>query len=96
MTISIEPPAVSTRDLKQNPAQVVQRVLELGDHVITAHGHPTGVRVVRDEGGPQQWISGTALNQAALPGISDVSRRDMHVQRNTPADNPTSTWSAAQ
>ncbi|QAY69368.1 type II toxin-antitoxin system Phd/YefM family antitoxin [Xylanimonas protaetiae] len=53
----------STRELKQNPAAVIKRVLETGDEVeITAHGHPTGVRLVPDApGGPAPWVQGSVL-----------------------------------
>lgn len=59
----------STRELKQNPAAVIKRVLETGDEVeITAHGHPTGVRLVPDApGGPAPWVKGTLLMEVRPP-----------------------------
>jgi len=59
---------VGTRELKQNPAEVIARVLATGQDVeITAYGKPTGVRLVADGHGPRTWVSGAALN--AMPRI---------------------------
>lgn len=72
---------VGTRELKQNPAEVIQRVLTQGeDAEITAYGRPTGVRLVADRAtAPQRWVRGAAL--AALPALAaeDASalRRDL-------------------
>jgi hypothetical protein len=81
----------STRELKQNPAAVITYVLETGDDVeITAHGHRTGVRLVRDgDTGPVPWVSGAALSaleplsaenaaelQAAVAGLRDGDVED--------------------
>ncbi|ACZ32213.1 hypothetical protein Xcel_3213 [Xylanimonas cellulosilytica DSM 15894] len=66
----------STRELKQNPAAVIKRVLETGDEVeITAHGHPTGVRLVPDNpGGPTPWVKGSVLME--IGPRSRTSRAD--------------------
>ena len=59
---------VGTRELKQNPAEVIARVLATRQDVeITAYGKPTGVRLVADRPGPKTWVGGAALN--AMPHI---------------------------
>lgn len=53
---------VGTRELKQNPAAAIQRVLESGESVeITAYGHPTGVVLAPERTLPARWVSGTAF-----------------------------------
>lgn len=53
---------VGTRELKQNPHTVIERVRETGDeYEITAYGRPTGVRIVPDRPGPRRWVSGSSL-----------------------------------
>lgn len=71
------PLTASTRELKQNPAEVIRRALDSGPEgiVITSHGNPTGVRMVR-EGGPQRWVSGAVLNQMRS-SLSDTNRREL-------------------
>jgi antitoxin (DNA-binding transcriptional repressor) of toxin-antitoxin stability system len=55
---------VGTRELKQNPHTVIQRVLETGDEFdITNYGRPTGARIVPDRPAPRRWISGASLTQ---------------------------------
>lgn len=59
---------IGTRELKQNPAGVIARVLATGeDAEITAYGKPTGVRLVADRPGPRRWVGGAVLN--AMPSI---------------------------
>ena len=77
MTALAELPVVTTRDLKQNPAAVVRRVLELGEHIVISHGRPTGVRLVPDQTGPRRWVSGADLNTAELAPLSEQSRAEM-------------------
>lgn len=61
---------IGTRDLKQNPNSVIQRVLETGEEFeITAHGHATGVRLVPTHAGPARWVVGDVLN-ADEPGLT--------------------------
>ncbi|GAB3171127.1 hypothetical protein GCM10027059_38780 [Myceligenerans halotolerans] len=63
---------VGTRELKQNPQAVIQRVLETGeDHEITAYGQPTGVVLVRREPRPKRWVRGSEM-----PEITPMSRED--------------------
>ncbi|MGF0115333.1 type II toxin-antitoxin system Phd/YefM family antitoxin [Promicromonospora sp. Marseille-Q5078] len=53
---------VGTRELKQNPAAAIQRVLESGESVeITAYGHPTGVVLAPEGTVPARWVPGAAL-----------------------------------
>jgi antitoxin (DNA-binding transcriptional repressor) of toxin-antitoxin stability system len=53
---------VGTRELKQNPHTVVQRVLDSGDEFeVTSYGRPTGVRIVPAGRAPRRWVSGAAL-----------------------------------
>ena len=72
---------IGTRDLKQNPNTVIQRVLETGEEFeITAHGHATGVRLVPAHAGPARWVSGDVLNadQAGMtPQDVDEWRSDV-------------------
>lgn len=54
---------VGTRELKQNPQEVIRRVAENGEELqITSYGRPTGVRIVSDEPTPRRWVSGAALS----------------------------------
>lgn len=60
---------VGTRELKQNPHAVIQRVLETGDELeITNYGRPTGARIVPDRPEPHRWISGASL--AEIPPMN--------------------------
>jgi len=53
----------STRELKQNPARLIQQVLESGhDVAITAYGRPTGVSLVPDRATRSRWVRGTDLS----------------------------------
>ncbi|MCL2780429.1 MAG: type II toxin-antitoxin system prevent-host-death family antitoxin [Actinomycetia bacterium] len=66
---------VGTRELKQNPAGVIARVLAGGQDVaITVYGKPTGVRLVADQPGPKRWVSGAALNAMPTVGTDDNER----------------------
>jgi antitoxin (DNA-binding transcriptional repressor) of toxin-antitoxin stability system len=63
---------VGTRELKQNPAEVIARVLATGQDVeITAYGKPTGVRLVADRPGPKKWVPGSVLNAMPCIGTDD-------------------------
>ncbi len=54
---------VGTRELKQNPAAVIERVLESGERVeITAYGHSTGVVLAPEHLLPARWVPGSALD----------------------------------
>lgn len=72
---------IGTRDLKQNPNTVIQRVLETGEEFeITAHGHATGVRLVPAHPGPAQWVHGDVLNADELglaPEEAEAWRADV-------------------
>ncbi|MGO1944985.1 MAG: hypothetical protein ACTH1Z_11370 [Ancrocorticia sp.] len=59
---------VGIRELKQNPAEVIARVLATGlDAEIIAYGKPTAVRLVADEAVPKKWVNGATVND--LPGL---------------------------
>ena len=63
---------VGTRELKQNPAEVIARVLATGEDIeITAYGKPTGVRLVADRPAPRRWVSGARLNAMPPTGTAD-------------------------
>lgn len=69
--------SVGTRELKQNPHAVVRRVLETGEPLeVTSHGHPTGVRLVRDADAPRRWVRGADL--ARIAAIDDATARRWH------------------
>lgn len=62
---------IGTRELKQNPQTVIQRVLESGDEFeITAYGKPTGVRLVPDHHEKRRWIPGSDLMK--IPSMSPL------------------------
>ncbi|MDT0303523.1 type II toxin-antitoxin system Phd/YefM family antitoxin [Streptomonospora wellingtoniae] len=66
---------IGTRELKQNPQTVIQRVLESGDEFeITAYGRPTGVRLVPDHAQKRRWVSGAEL--MTITSASPLSPRD--------------------
>ncbi|GIG36774.1 type II toxin-antitoxin system Phd/YefM family antitoxin [Cellulomonas pakistanensis] len=53
---------VGTRELKQNPQAVIQRVLSSDEEIeITTHGRPTGVRLVADRPQRARWVPAHAL-----------------------------------
>jgi antitoxin (DNA-binding transcriptional repressor) of toxin-antitoxin stability system len=53
---------VGTRELKQNPHAVIQRVLASDEEIeITTHGRPTGVRLVADRPARARWVTAQAL-----------------------------------
>ena len=89
----------STRELKQNPAAVIQRVLETGDEVeITAHGHPTGVRLVPDlSGGPAPWVRGSVLLDLSTPRASraDTEALKALLDASRDGDDVTDPWDRA-
>lgn len=85
---------IGTRELKQNPQAVIQRVLETGeDHEITTYGQPTGVRLVRDEPRPKRWITGAELMAMDVEPMSEADRdawkKDME---SFLAEEPTDPW----
>lgn len=66
---------VAARKLKQNLRAVIQRVLETGeDHEITAHGQPTGVRLVRAGPRPKRWVTGAELMAMDIEPMSKEDR----------------------
>lgn len=85
---------VATRELKQNPQSVIQRVLETGeDHEITSYGQATGVRMVRDEPRPKRWVTGAELMARDIEPLSradrDAWQKDME---GFLAEAPTDPW----
>ncbi|MEU2201820.1 hypothetical protein [Isoptericola sp. NPDC019482] len=68
---------VGTRDLKQNPAAAIQRVLESGEALeITAYGKATGVVLAPESTAPARWVSGTVL--ADLTPIAPAEAERWH------------------
>ncbi|MGO2632509.1 MAG: hypothetical protein ACTII7_13165 [Galactobacter sp.] len=68
---------IGTRELKQNPAEAIARVLATGqDAEITAYGRPTGVRLVADKAMPRKWVGGAALNALPDVGVEDETLKD--------------------
>lgn len=69
---------VTSRELKQNPAEVYHRVLESGEeHVITSHGRSVGVKLVPTvPDGPQRWVPASVL-AAALPRLPRQNVEDL-------------------
>jgi antitoxin (DNA-binding transcriptional repressor) of toxin-antitoxin stability system len=66
---------VATRELKQNPHAVIQRVLESGEPVaVTAYGKPTGVVIAPERPVKRRWVPGSALRQAVAPLPEDESQ----------------------
>lgn len=80
---------VGTRELKQNPHAVIQRVLGSDGAIeITTHGRPTGVRLVRDRPRRARWVSASDLagirpldpaDAADLRALVDGAREDDEV-----------------
>jgi prevent-host-death family protein len=63
----------STRQLKQNPAEVIRMVLADGQGVeVTAHGHPTGVLLVPARQTKQTWVAGSVLNAMDKMGRAEA------------------------
>jgi len=62
---------ISTRQLKQNPAAVIDEVLASGEPAaITSYGKPTGAVIAPAEGRkPRTWVSGKALME--MPPLPD-------------------------
>ncbi|MGW9632194.1 type II toxin-antitoxin system Phd/YefM family antitoxin [Agromyces sp. NPDC055520] len=89
---------VTSRELKQNPNEVYQRVLASGEeHVITSHGRSVGVKLVPDRPGPQRWVPANVL-RGALPkptrGDIDEFLRDLDALRDSePLRDP---WEQAE
>ena len=85
----------TTRELKQNPAQVIARVLESGrDVAITAYGRPTGVSLVPDQPTRSRWVKGTDLVDLVpmSPGQADLLRAELDQMRD---DEVTDPWERA-
>ena len=76
---------VTTRELKQNPAAAIRRVLETTEPtIITAHGQPTGVMIVPQTSGQRTWVSGQALLSRMSSGNDEQVRAwrdDLSVSR---------------
>ncbi|WP_136517811.1 type II toxin-antitoxin system Phd/YefM family antitoxin [Cellulomonas telluris] len=84
---------VGTRELKQNPQAVVRRVLETGEPVeVTAHGHPTGVRLVPDAPARRAWVRGVDLARIA-PLDRDEAQRLHRDLAEFDDDEPRDPWS---
>ncbi len=67
---------VGTRELKQNPQAVIQRVLTSDEEIeITTHGRPTGVRLVADRPQRARWVPAHAL--ADLRPLADADAADL-------------------
>lgn len=68
--------SVGTRELRQNPHAVIQRVLASDEEIeITTHGRPTGVRLVRDRPRHARWISASDL--AGIRPLADGDADDL-------------------
>jgi antitoxin (DNA-binding transcriptional repressor) of toxin-antitoxin stability system len=83
---------VGTRDLKQNPAAAIQRVLESGEIVeITAYGHPTGVVLAPERAVPARWVPGSAFDDLTPidPGEAERWHADTEADR---ADEISDPW----
>ncbi|WP_163542441.1 type II toxin-antitoxin system Phd/YefM family antitoxin [Occultella kanbiaonis] len=89
---------VGTRELKQNPAEVIARVLASGQDVeITAYGKPTGVRLVADRPGPKKWVSGAVLNALPQVGTGDNESLKADIARVVAEDDyVTDPWEGRQ
>lgn len=80
---------VGTRDLKQNPAAAIQRVLESGETLeITAYGHPTGVVLAPERSAPARWVPGAAL--ADLTPIDPAEAERWHADTTRDRDDEVS------
>ena len=65
---------VTTRELKQNPAAAIRRVVDQGTPVtVTAHGRPTGVVLLPESSARKTWVSGHALLAAVSPLHQDTA-----------------------
>lgn len=85
--------SVGTRELKQNPHAVIQRVLASDEEIeITTHGRPTGVRLVRDRPRRARWISGSDL--AGIRPLPDDHAADLRalVEASRDDDEITDPW----
>lgn len=53
---------VGMRELKQNPNEIIERVLESREELeLTSHGRPTGVKLTPVARGRATWVSADAL-----------------------------------
>lgn len=86
---------VGTRELKQNPHTVIQRVLDTGDeYEITNYGRPTGVRIVPDHPSPRRWVPGS--NLADIPPMSPRNAADWRADvESAMADEVADPWERA-
>lgn len=84
---------VGTRELKQNPHAVVQRVLETGEAVeVTTHGHPTGVALVPTTAGPRRWVRGVDLARLTPMDRTAAARFRDDIASVDHDDVPTDPW----
>jgi len=66
---------ISTRQLKQNPAQAISQVLAEGEPApITAYGKQTGVVIAPQNSPRRRWVSGRALMRGLAPLPDDDVR----------------------
>jgi len=82
---------VGTRELKQNPAAAIQRVLDSGESVeITAYGHPTGVVLAPEHTRPARWVPGSALDDLSPidPGEAERWHADTAAGRTDEISDP--------
>lgn len=85
--------SVGTRELKQNPQAVIQRVLVSDEEIeITTHGRPTGVRLVRDRPRRARWVS--AIDLAGIRPLADDDAADLRalVEESRDDDAITDPW----
>lgn len=81
----------TTRELKQNPAQVIRDVLASGRGVaITAYGRPTGVSLVPDQPARSRWVEGAALSGLVPmdPQAADQLRAELDQARDDDVTDP--------
>lgn len=67
-------PTITTRELRQNPAAAIRRVLDQSEPMaVTAHGRPTGVVLAAASAERRTWVSGRALLDAVSPLAADTA-----------------------
>ena len=88
---------LTTRELKQNPAEAIRRVLACGQPAaITAHGHDTGVVLAPSQPTRRAWVSGAALKQQVTAlGADDVEAWRLDLRRDDQFDYGRDLWSQA-
>lgn len=86
---------VGTRELKQNPNAVIQRVLQTGqDLEITAHGHPTGTKIVA-VAARGRWVPAGALAHITPMRPDNARAFADDVDRMREDDGPRDPWDDA-